>query len=111
MKFSCILIIALASHSVYSFKIGKTENKLYNGGHNGTVLDLPGHINISGSLPEVYIVGGVPATRNEFPWLVYLNADGSFCGGTLIAMVKINRLITKIKTKSVKIIEPEYDFF
>lgn len=89
MKFSCILIITLASHSVHPFKIDNTDDKLYSSSYNGTALDFPAYNNVTRSLPEVYIVGGQPAIRNEFPWLVHLNADGSFCGGSLIELVKI----------------------
>ncbi|CAL8101304.1 unnamed protein product [Orchesella dallaii] len=32
------------------------------------------------------IVGGTPANKNEFPWLVHLQIGGSFCGGSLISM-------------------------
>ncbi|XP_057375239.1 trypsin Blo t 3-like [Daphnia carinata] len=33
----------------------------------------------------IHIIGGTPASAGEFPFMAYLDLDGVYCGGTLIA--------------------------
>ncbi|CAL8101307.1 unnamed protein product [Orchesella dallaii] len=61
---------------------------------------------------ELFIVGGVATTPNEFPWLVNLRINGGLCGGSLISMDTVltaAHCVHGASASSITVIAGDYD--
>lgn len=87
------LIVLVANGDAQSYAFSKNESSLKE------VLNATAAIP-----PDTLIVGGVPALKNEFPFLLNLRIDGALCGGALIALVWFDYLFSFSQCQKRKII-------